>query len=172
MERLDARCALPPTPLDFTVVATDGSHIDVDRHHGINCYLINVGSVALTYGAHPDAVLESQPAVYSDKADLVITSPDGLREVPVEGNLLGIKRSAEEARVMAEMARRLPPQSMTVGLMDGTLIMWNLEAYPSSSQRLCWTNATSPTSKLSGNSTPIDKYQSPRTSATPGARKW
>jgi len=130
VERLDIRHALPSAPADFTVIATDGSHIDVDRHHGIHCYLINVGAVMLNYGAHPDAVLESQPAVYSDKADLVIASPDGLREVPVEGNLLGIKRSAEEARVMAEMARRLPPQSMTVGLMDGTLIMWNLEAYP------------------------------------------
>ena len=130
VEKLDARHALPPVPRDFTVIATDGSHIDVDRHHAVHCYLINIGSVVLTYGAHPDALLESHPVVYSDSADLVIASPDGLREVPVEGNLLGMKRSAEEARIMAEVAGELPAGSTAVGLMDGTLIMWNLEAYP------------------------------------------
>lgn len=130
VEIIDARHPLPPTPRDFTVIATDGSHIDVDRHHGVHCFLINIGAVVLSYGAHPDAKLESQPVVYSDKTDLAIASPDGLREVPVEGNLLGMKRSAEEARVMAEIARGLPGGSAAVGLMDGTLIMWNLEAYP------------------------------------------
>ncbi|GAG69645.1 unnamed protein product, partial [marine sediment metagenome] len=32
-----------PTPTEFTVIATDGSHIDVDRHKSTRCYLINIG---------------------------------------------------------------------------------------------------------------------------------
>jgi hypothetical protein len=130
VEKLDVRHPLPSCPPDFTVIATDGSHIDVDRHHGVHCYLINIGSVVLTYGAHPDASLESRPVVYSDKADLVIASPDGFREVTIEGNLLGMKRSAEEARVLAELGHGIKEGGAALGLMDGTLIMWNLEAYP------------------------------------------
>jgi len=41
----------PPLPSEFTVIATDGSHIDVDRHRSTRCYLINIGAVILHYGA-------------------------------------------------------------------------------------------------------------------------
>ena len=44
-ERLDRRYSAPLIPSDFTVMATDGSHIDVDRHRSARCYLINIGSV-------------------------------------------------------------------------------------------------------------------------------
>jgi hypothetical protein len=130
VEVLDRHVPEPDTPSDFTIIATDGSHIDVDRHHAADCFLINIGAVMLHYGANPDAFLDSQPVVYSSDADLVITSPDGLREVQIEGNLLGVKRSVEECRRLAELVRELPSNSMALGLMDGSLILWNLEAYP------------------------------------------
>ncbi|HEX9896532.1 MAG TPA: DNA double-strand break repair nuclease NurA [Dehalococcoidales bacterium] len=130
VEVLDKCMPAPDVPTDFTVIATDGSHIDVDRHHAANCFLINIGVVVLRYGANPDAFLDSQPVVYSSDADLMIASPDGLREVPVEGNLLGVKRSVEECRRLAELVRKLPSNSTVLGLMDGSLILWNLEAYP------------------------------------------
>ena len=31
----------PGAPQDFSIFATDGSHIDVDRHSPLECYLIN-----------------------------------------------------------------------------------------------------------------------------------
>ena len=127
---IDLHIPLPETPSDFTVIATDGSHIDVDRHHATRCYLINIGTVELWYGSHPDASLDSEPVIYSNDDDLVIASPDGLREVPIEGNLLGIKRSLEECRRLSEMAAALPSGCAALGLMDGSLILWNLEAYP------------------------------------------
>jgi hypothetical protein len=129
-EGLNKRFPLPPAPPDFTVIATDGSHIDVDRHHGTRCYLINIGSVALTYGSSPDASLASTPHLYSDDADLAISPPGGGREQPVEGNILGVKRSIEECRYLAELAAGLPSESKTLALLDGTLILWGLEAYP------------------------------------------
>ncbi|MBN1176959.1 MAG: DNA double-strand break repair nuclease NurA [Dehalococcoidales bacterium] len=120
----------PPTPADFTVMGSDGSHIDVDRHHSTRCYLINIGSVVLTYGSRPDASLSSTPRLYSDDKDLVITPPGGGREQPVEGTVLGIKRSVDECGRLAELAAGLPAGSRCLALLDGTLILWGLEGYP------------------------------------------
>jgi len=120
----------PPSPPDFTVIAADGSHIDVDRHQSTRCYLINIGSVAITYGSQPDATLSSSPQLYSADKDLVITPRGGGREQPVEGTVLGIKRSVEECKALVALAASLPPQSTTLAILDGTLILWGLEAYP------------------------------------------
>jgi len=130
VEGLNLRYPLPSLPPDFTVIAADGSHIDVDRHQSTRCYLINIGSVAITYGSKPEAVLSSQPQLFSEDKDLAITPPGGGREQPVEGTVLGIKRSVEECKSLAALAASLPPQSSTLALLDGTLILWGLEAYP------------------------------------------
>jgi hypothetical protein len=130
VETLNRKHRPVPIPPEFTIFATDGSHIDVDRHHATHCFLINIGSVMLHYGHKPDARLESEPRIYYDDAELAITSPDKLREIPVEGNLLGIKRSVEECRKLAEVMAGVPAGSTALGLMDGSLILWNLEGYP------------------------------------------
>ena len=131
VEGLDRRYPAPPTPAEFTVLATDGSHIDVDRHRSTRCYLINIGSAVINYGSEPDATLESSPRLYSEDEELVITpSGGGGREQPVEGALLGIKRAIEECRHLADLAARLPAGSNSLALLDGSLILWGLEAYP------------------------------------------
>jgi GNAT superfamily N-acetyltransferase len=121
----------PPAPPDFTVIASDGSHIDVDRHQAARCYLINIGSVVLRYGSRPDAYLESLPSLYAGEEDLVIAQP-GVRgnERVVEGALLGIKRDLDEFRQLAELAAKVPPGSSGLALVDGTLIHWGLGGYP------------------------------------------
>ena len=121
---------LPTLPDDFTVIAADGSHIDVDRHQSTRCYLINIGSVVINYGSQPDALLASTPRLYSDDKDLVITPPGGGREQPIEGTVLGVKRSVEECKCLVASASSLPPESTALALLDGTLILWGLEAYP------------------------------------------
>jgi hypothetical protein len=131
VDRLDQRYKAPPTPTDFTVIATDGSHIDVDRHRSTRCYLVNIGSVLLRYGASANATLDSLPHLYSEDEDLVITHPTARgREQPIEGALLGIKRGVEECRRLAELATEAPPDIPTLALLDGSLILWGLEAYP------------------------------------------
>jgi len=131
VEEPDRHYQALPLPAEFTVVATDGSHIDVDRHRATRCYLINIGSVILGYGTSPGAVLDSQPHLYAEDEDLVIASP-GVRgrEQPIEGTLLGIKRSVDECRRLAELASELPPNSSSLALLDGSLILWGLAAYP------------------------------------------
>ena len=131
VDGLDRNYKAPPLPAEFTVIATDGSHIDVDRHRSARCYLINIGSVVLRYGASPTAVLDSFPSLYAGDEDLVI-APAGTkgREQPIEGALLGIKRSVDECRRLVELAAELPSDSSNLALLDGSLILWGLEAYP------------------------------------------
>ncbi len=133
VDGLDQHYKASPLPSEFTVIATDGSHIDVDRHRSTRCYLINIGSVILHYGAQPSATLDSFPCLYAGDEDLVIT-PNGVkgREQVVEGALLGIKRSVEECRRLAELAVELPPGSSSLALLDGSLILWGLTSkdYP------------------------------------------
>jgi hypothetical protein len=119
----------PPLPQDFTVIATDGSNIDVDRHRSPRCYLINIGAVILGYGANPSATLDSFPQLYFGDEDLVIVPGRGRGQL-VEGPLLGIKRAVEETKSLAALAQELPQNSATLALLDGSLILWNLEAYP------------------------------------------
>ena len=126
---VDSLCGCYPPPVapsDFTILATDGSHIDVDRHQSTRCFLINIGGVRLSYGDQPDAVLENHPRLYSSDEELVLRSPDNSREQPIEGALLGIKRGIEECRHLAEMAAGLPPETPAVALVDGSLILWEL----------------------------------------------
>ena len=131
VDGLDQHYKALPIPTKFTILATDGSHIDVDRHKSTRCYLINIGTVILHYGASPSATLDSFPHLYSGDEDLVI-SPTGVRgrEQPIEGTLLGIKRSVDECHQLAELAAELPQDNLTLALLDGSLILWGLEAYP------------------------------------------
>ena len=133
VDGLSQHCKVSPLPSDFTVIATDGSNIDVDRHRSPRCYLINIGTVILHYGSEPDALLDSLPSLYFGDEDLVI-SPDGAkgREQLVEGVLLGIKRGVDECRQLASLASELPQGSSTLALLDGSLILWGLagQVYP------------------------------------------
>ncbi len=120
---LTARPA-PRIPPDVTVVATDGSGIDLDRHGLAQCYLINVGAAVITYGANPDAALSSRAALYYRDDDLYLDD-DGAR-VPVQGALADLKRTlAEQARLL-EIVRELQGETPLVAVLDGTLLLWQL----------------------------------------------
>jgi hypothetical protein len=132
-DRLDIHEAPPPCPQDFIVLASDGSHIDVDRHRSARCFLINVGTIKLRYGKHPDAQLSSSPSLYFEAEDLVISSPSGNSYEPIEGALLGVKRSVEECHSLADAASELEDSLPTLALLDGSLVLWTLagkKTYP------------------------------------------
>ncbi len=128
---LDAPAATypaPPCPPDYTVVATDGSHIDVDRHMPVSCHLINIGTVALTYGVGAAAALSSRPHLYTGE-ETVIADPSGAaREESVRGAVLAAKRMVEEVAALADALEGMPADVPTVGLLDGSLILWGVEA--------------------------------------------
>jgi len=129
-QSLDAAYAPPPVPEDHSVLASDGSQIELDRHRWPRCYLLNVGLVSLRYGADPTATLTSAPQLYFNDDDMVIASPRDGREQVIDGALLGLRRSLEEWRGLAGLADGLPAETPALALVDGTLALWGLEAYP------------------------------------------
>jgi hypothetical protein len=130
-EGLNLHFPAPPVPRDYTIVATDGSHIDVDRHRAAHCYLINIGTVCISYGANSSADLESQPHLYSDDSDLVIRNNDNKhKEQSIEGSLLDTKRAVEECRKLGDMAEALPAEQTVLALMDGSLVLYGMQNYP------------------------------------------
>ena len=128
VDGLAGRYGSKEVPPDFCVASVDGSHIDVDRHIPLPCYLINLGGCLLTYGAHPDARLSSRPAIYSRDEDLYMASPvpGPMESVAVDGPLLGLKRAVEEVKGLVSLVLEAPPGLPALALIDGSLVLWGL----------------------------------------------
>ncbi len=121
-----------PLPPDHVVVAVDGSHIDVDRHSPVRCYLVNIGYVSLRYGELPDAALWNTPRLFASDDDLSLRGPQGNREQAVEGPVLGMLRAVMEVEALADLVEATPAELPVVALLDGSLILWGLtgSGYP------------------------------------------
>jgi hypothetical protein len=131
VEGLSLHYPSPPVPSEYTVIATDGSNIDVDRHRAAHCYLINIGAVSLHYGVNPTADLESVPHLYVENKDLVIINKYNLRqEQQIRGGLLDAKRAVEECRKLTTMAPQTSSNSVTLAMMDGSLVLFGMQNYP------------------------------------------
>jgi hypothetical protein len=124
-ENIDIHKAAGALPDDFVAVASDGSHVDVDRHQSARLFLLNIGLVQRQDGSKADALLLSIPSLYFGDEQLSLRSQDG-RQVLLEGPLLGIKRSVEECRYLADRVCEIPGGLPVVALVDGSLIMWGL----------------------------------------------
>ena len=126
-EALVGGYACPAPPRDWCVAAVDGSHIDVDRHLPVSCFLINLGGCVLTYGSQPDAAFFSQPYLATDPLDLYLVDPaNPAQEEPVSGPLLGLVRTVMELERLAEAASELPTDLPALALVDGSLVLWGL----------------------------------------------
>ena len=113
-----------PAPADdFSVVAADGSSIPPDRHSPVRFYVINTGHAVLTYGHHPDALLDSEGRLYFEEEDLYI-SP-GRKNIPVEGTRLGMTMWVAELQALLAASRSATHP--TAALLDGSLILWALQ---------------------------------------------
>jgi hypothetical protein len=112
----------PSPPANFSVTAADGSAIAPDRHSPVRYYVVNTGYAVLTYGARPDAVLDSEGRLYFRDEDLYI-DPLGQR-IPVDGARLGLKMQVQEMGTLLEAASLASRPA--VALRDGSLIMWTL----------------------------------------------
>ena len=112
----------PQPPADFSVAAADGSAIHPDRHSPLQYYVINTGHAVLTYGAHPDAALDSKGNLYFEEDDLYI-DPQGQR-IPVNEGRLSLTMQMEEMKALLNAAGTA--NRPAVALRDGSLIMWPL----------------------------------------------
>ncbi len=122
---LAAAVDLPPLPADFCVVAADGSSINPDRHSPVRFYLINTGYAVLTYGAFPDAELDSTCRLYH-RDDEVYVEPH-YQTLPIDGALLAVQMAVAELQVLSQATTAVSTSSV-VALRDGTLILWGLDS--------------------------------------------
>lgn len=125
--------APPPPPEDWTALSVDGSHIDVDRHLPVPCYLLNLGGCVLTYGRGAGAGFFSRPHLAAREEELYLRDPgNATQEEAMTGNLLGLYRTVRELTVLLEEARQCPDDRPALALVDGTLVLWGLagRGYP------------------------------------------
>ena len=116
-----------PAPADWCVAAVDGSHIDVDRHLPLSCFLVNLGGCVLTYGSRPDATFFSQSHLALEPEELYLTDRGNpAQEEAVSGPLLGLVRTVWELERLAEVVEMLPSGQPALALVDGSLVLWGL----------------------------------------------
>ena len=113
--------ATSDNPENYLAVGVDGSHIDINRHIPVRCFLINTGVARLRYGRSPKAYLASTPRLFSGL--------NANRSIPIEGSILGAVRTVEEIKTLATALEEIDPvecQLPVIGLVDGTLVMLDL----------------------------------------------
>jgi hypothetical protein len=107
------------TTLDrYTVYGVDGSQIYPDRHRGLPCYLINIGSVVIQYGQKSSVVFDSEPYIFAHSADVrvLFSAPE----------LVNGERTEYEFKKALQLAR---VHKNSTFLFDGALIFWHLEKH-------------------------------------------
>ena len=122
-----------PCPQDWSALSVDGSHIDVDRHLPVPCYLLNLGGCLLTYGADSGARFFSRPHLAAGEEELYLRDPRRANtEEALTGNLLGLYRTVRELTALLEEARQCADDRPVLALVDGSLALWGLagRTYP------------------------------------------
>lgn len=111
---------IPSTLADYTIFSVDGSQIYPDRHQGTPCFLINIGSVIITYGNFPGIVtLRSQPYPFIE---------DPRTQTPATHDAVDSLRQEYELLQGIALARSHKYRNNnTILLFDGTLIFWHLD---------------------------------------------
>lgn len=117
----------PEAPAIYTAIATDGSHIDVDRHAPVDCFVLNLGWAVIRYGdgLPPDlaARAELQPT------SAALTTPDeedASATHALRGETLSLLRGVRELARLAELVAAEPTPRPTLALLDGNLGLWNV----------------------------------------------
>jgi len=124
-----------PAPLNcYTVVATDGSQIPLDRHAPLPYFVINVGQVALHYGTGERPALSSDAKLYYRDEDLLLAGADGESSYVGERQVAAI-RTMHETQALSKLMEDCADRDRVLALVDGTLVLWAQEGDAESSRK-------------------------------------
>lgn len=114
-------------PGSYTILSTDGSQINPDRHSPHRAFLINIGKVEISYGDYLGYRLESEPSLFFEEKDIMRRF--GGKEREVSGGVLAALRQKMEFDALSKMIEKCENKP-AAALTDGTLILWSLETEP------------------------------------------
>lgn len=113
---------------EYCVYAVDGSQIYPDRHQGVACYLINIGTALIQYGALPGqsgAQFTSQPYLMTAQME----QADAQGSYEMHPDMVNCQRTEFEFRAGLEMSQTQALQDKNpIFLFDGSLIFWHLDS--------------------------------------------
>ncbi len=108
---------------NYCVLSVDGSQIYPDRHQQVSCFLINIGSVVLSYGLpHKRVQFDSVPFVFTN---------DDEEKLNFSTDLVNCRRQELEFKAGLELGKKTAPilaGAPMILLFDGSLIFWHLSA--------------------------------------------
>jgi hypothetical protein len=102
-EPLTAHYPLPPLPAQLVLLAADGSQIFLDRHAAVEYFLINIGTLQMSYG-------EARSPSITVQSDLYY------------GDDLHIAGAYPSEQKLADLVEQIPGEIIT--LTDGRLELW------------------------------------------------
>lgn len=120
---------IEPAEINYQIISTDGSQIYPDRHQGISCYVINIGTVVFDYHDKSIVTFDSQPYVTfaSSQAEFSEQDPE----------FINCRRTELELRTGFELmqhhndAKNKIDQIQSLYVCDGSLIFWHLQSQES-----------------------------------------
>jgi len=146
-EPLTAHVSLPPLPAHLVLLAADGSQIFLDRHAAVEYFLINIGTLKMSYGeAQPPSITVQSDLYYGDDLNISGAYPSEEK--------VSLLRDLRERQKLADLVEQIPGDVIT--LTDGRLELWgaspqeaggeasqhSLEAFLSALERLQVSGAT------------------------------
>lgn len=112
------------TTQDYQVVSVDGSQIYPDKHQGISCFLLNIGTVVLRYGASlGGAKFSSEPSIFVEQ-DFEAETSSTIDIVNCKREEFEFQKGLEQCLLVKKEFPDLP----LIFLFDGSLIFWHLDS--------------------------------------------
>ena len=115
IEPLTTHYPLPPLPAQLVLLAADGSQIFLDRHAAVEYFLINIGTLQMSYG-------ETQPPSITVKSDLYYGDDLNVSGAYPSEEKVSLLRDLRERQKLADLVEQIPGDVIT--LTDGRLELW------------------------------------------------
>lgn len=114
-EPLNAHYPLPSLPAQLVLLAADGSQIFLDRHAAVEYFLINIGTLQMSYGETlPPSITVQSALYYGDDLNVSGAYPSEEK--------VSLLRDLRERQKLADLVEQIPGGVIT--LTDGRLELW------------------------------------------------
>jgi hypothetical protein len=117
-EPLNSSMPQPQTPERATVLAADGSQINLDRHTEVEYCLVNVGAIEIKYSSKDPPVTSVSTHLFYDEQ---LYTPTG----KITEATLALMRDVKERTMLADLAQNATPPVVT--FTDGPMELWGVK---------------------------------------------